>query len=334
MIVRSHGGSYQVLIGSLADIPEMDVALVDANVHRLWADRLNLPKRVRVIPSGEQSKSFSVLEATTEWLGSSGVTREDRLLVLGGGVTGDLGGLVAGLYMRGIPYVQVPTTLLAMVDSSVGGKVAIDLGSGKNLAGMFYPPTAVYIATDFLSTLPVRQIRNGMAEVLKYGFIIDTELLTTLDLNSDNRDHASLIRRCVELKANVVEQDEMDVTGLRAILNFGHTIGHAVELLTGYSEVLHGEAISIGMVVEARLGELLGITSPQTSKTISERLLKEGLPVTHPCLAEADQIVNALQADKKTGRHGLAFSLLTRIGECKLVKSISPGDVKVALLTQ
>src|SRR5205807_1069483 len=192
------------------------------------------------------------------------------IIAFGGGVIGDLAGLVAALYMRGVPYVQIPTTLLAQVDSSIGGKVAVDLAAGKNLAGAFYPPKEVLIPLDALRTLDKRQFRNGMAEVWKYAFIADKDLLGTLKAKVPNCSNnvnnlKGIVQRCIEIKKGAVEADEFETSGARAVLNFGHTVGHAIESATGYSGIFHGEAISIGMVAESYLGEELGVTEAGTA---------------------------------------------------------------------
>jgi 3-dehydroquinate synthase len=251
------------------------------------------------------------------------------VIAFGGGVIGDLAGFAAASYMRGVPLIQVPTTLLSQVDSSVGGKVGIDLPEGKNLAGAFYPPAVVHICREVLDTLSERQMRNGMAEVWKYGFIMDPKLLPQLPPKADALQE--VIRRCTELKAQIVEDDEYETRGSRAILNFGHTVGHAIEQVTGYGPVLHGEAISIGMVIESHLGERLGITKAGTTEQISTHLSDYGLPTKMAPALDIDQLVHAMRRDKKAEAGSLAFSLLTKIGECKLIKGVPEGEVRAAL---
>ena len=322
MIVRHSGGEYPIiettLLQALTDLPKDARVITDSNVVTV-VPPLNRP--TLVLPAGEATKSLERFGEVLGWLARTGASRQTTLVALGGGVVGDLVGFVAAAYMRGVPLLQVPTTLLAMVDSSVGGKVAVDLPEGKNLAGAFWPPTEVRLPLDALNTLPPRQRTNGMAEVLKYGFIMDAPLL----------DEPLDVMRCVRLKAQVVEEDEHETTGRRAILNFGHTVGHAIERLTGYGPVLHGEAISIGMVVEADLGVSLGVTAPGTSERVRETLRAHGLPTAHETTREAEAMLSAMRGDKKAVGGRLAFSLLTRIGECKLVTDVPEDDVRRVL---
>jgi 3-dehydroquinate synthase len=212
--------------------------------------------------------------------------------------------------------------------------VGIDLPEGKNLAGSFYPPIGVSIPVELLQTLPVNQFANGMAEVWKYGFIMDSplvELLAEKALHPGHHELLKVVERCVRLKAQVVQADEFETLGLRAILNFGHTVGHAVEFCVGYGEILHGEAISIGMVVEAHLGEMLGITAPGTASRVRRHLSGQGLPVTHEILCREDDLVQSMYGDKKAVSGKLTFSLLTQIGECKLVEDVPESKVRLAL---
>jgi 3-dehydroquinate synthase len=262
-------------------------------------------------------------------MAQAGCGRNTTLVAIGGGVIGDLGGFLAASYMRGIPYLQVPTTLLSQVDSSVGGKVGVDLPEGKNLVGAFYPPTAVAIPEDVLSHLPERHFANGMAEVLKYGFILDADFSDAL--NGDDLDLPATVRHCIQIKADVVQADEFERLGIRAKLNFGHTVGHALEQVLRYEHLLHGEAISIGMVAEALLGEQLGVTEPGTTDEVRTRLAKHGLPVEWKGLQESDLLIDAMGRDKKAVDGELAFSLLTKIGECKLVEKVPRSAVRAAL---
>lgn len=306
------------LAKALNDLPPDCRILTDANV----AAVAPLPKvPTLVLSPGEATKSLGTFGEALGWLATSGASRRTTVVALGGGVVGDLAGFVAAAYMRGVPCLQIPTTLLAMVDSSVGGKVAVDLPEGKNLAGAFWPPSEVRLPLDALDTLPPRQRTNGMAEVLKYGFILDAPLL----------DAPLDVLRCVALKAQVVEEDEHETTGRRAILNFGHTVGHAIERLTGYGPVLHGEAIAVGMAVEAVLGERLGVTAPGTADVVRETLERHGLSTRHPIVREAGGMLAAMRGDKKAVGGRLAFSLLTRIGECKLVADVPEDDVRRVL---
>jgi 3-dehydroquinate synthase len=292
------------------------------------------PSDVLVLPPGESTKDLETFGRCLSWLAASGASRKTTVVALGGGVIGDLAGFVASAYMRGISLVQVPTTLLAQVDSAVGGKVGVDLPEGKNLAGAFYPPAAVSICPETLRTLPERQLRNGMAEVLKYGFILDPDMLGMIPadlLTAVDDEWDRIVMRCLALKAAVVEGDEFEKTGLRAVLNYGHTVGHAIEKVTGYGPVLHGEAISIGMVAEARLGEALGISQKGTAEAVEAELVRAGLPVHHEALDDGEALVQAMRLDKKAVGGSLAFSLLSRIGVCKLVTDVPVAAVLASL---
>lgn len=328
--VQHHRGSYDVQFAEPSQLdqllPPKRVVLVDANVATLWAGLVSA--EAIVIPEGEDSKSLVEFGRLCEILAERRVTRETTLVALGGGVVGDLVGYVAASYMRGVPFVQIPTTLLSMVDSSVGGKVGVDLKGGKNLVGAFYPPAAVFICPDFLATLPERQVINGTAEVWKYGFILDPTMLP--QLRSNEALSAEIIRRCIQLKADVVQKDEFDRLGLRATLNFGHSVGHALETLTGYGPLLHGEAIAIGMVAEARIGEALEITPKGTAELIEADLRHGGLPTWHHDLKNPD-LIATMRGDKKVEGHGLAFSLLTELGACKLCTGIAESLVAEVL---
>jgi 3-dehydroquinate synthase len=306
------------------------LVITDRNVADAWPTVLR--DSIQISP-GESAKALEPYGGLLRTLAQRKVQRSDRLVAVGGGVIGDLVGFVAASYMRGIRYTQVPTTLLAMVDSSVGGKVGIDLPEGKNLVGAFWPPSAVLVPLDALRTLSDRHFRNGMAEVWKYAFILEPGLcdkLARAPLTFASTELETIIARCITLKAGIVQDDEHDLKGRRAILNFGHTVGHAIEKETGYASVLHGEAIAIGMVAEAKLGEALGITPRGTSDRISRYLSADGLPVAFPNLA-GPRMIEAMRLDKKVEGDGLAFSLLTDMGRCKLVTGVAESDVEAIL---
>ncbi|MBI3720910.1 MAG: 3-dehydroquinate synthase, partial [Fimbriimonas ginsengisoli] len=261
MRVRHARGEYEVrfcpLADALADLGPAPWTITDEKVAAALAPVLpEGGERIAVGP-GERSKSLATYERCVRWLSDQGADRNATIIALGGGVVGDLAGFVAATYMRGVRLIQIPTSLMAQVDSAIGGKVALDLQQGKNLIGSFHAPAEVRIAVEALATLEPRHFVNGMAEVLKYGFILEPHLVEVCLRDTLHAGHAELeaiVRRCVELKAHVVQEDEFEVAGTRAILNFGHTIGHAVEAATGYGPILHGEAVAIGMVVEAVLG--------------------------------------------------------------------------------
>ncbi|MBR5790509.1 MAG: 3-dehydroquinate synthase, partial [Phascolarctobacterium sp.] len=244
-------------VAALVPKAQRAVIVSDSNVAPLYGETLQrslneagLPATIVTIEAGEQSKNMQVLSQVLEQIAESGLTRSDVLVTLGGGVVGDLGGFAAASFMRGIAFVQVPTSLLSQIDSSVGGKVAVDLKAGKNLAGAFYQPKGVFIDTNLLSTLPVRFLHDGLAEAIKYGCIQDANLFEKIAGYADDSellaDIDSVVATCCAIKARIVEEDEFD-TGLRGILNFGHTLGHAVEQHYAYGEYTHGEGVAIGM---------------------------------------------------------------------------------------
>ncbi len=272
------------------------------------------------VPAGEKSKRLAVVEKCFDRLAAHRLERKSFIVALGGGVVGDLAGFVAATYLRGVPFVQVPTTLLAQVDSSVGGKTGVNLQAGKNLVGAFYQPRLVLCDLDTLKTLPNREYISGLAEVIKYGVIYDAILFSQLERNLPKlleREAATLVAvvaRCCEIKADVVGQDETE-GGLRAILNFGHTIGHAIENSSGYGTFLHGEAIAIGQAAAARLSHtVLGLPSGDV-KRIEALFLQAGLPVKLKRDAvRRKKLLAAMMLDKKVSGGELKFVLARKIG--------------------
>lgn len=287
--------------------------------------------RMAVVPSGEQSKSYEQTHRLYDQLVDMAADRRTIVVAVGGGVTGDLAGFVAATYARGLRFVQIPTTLLSMVDSSVGGKTGINHPRGKNLVGAFHQPIGVLIDLTALKTLPDREYRSGLAEVVKYGVILDMEFFEYLEASVkglNERDPAVLrhiVARSCELKADVVRQDEFETIGLRAVLNYGHTFGHAFEALAGYGGLMHGEAVSIGMVCASRLAESLGrITAEDTARQV--RLLESlGLPVAVPqdLRQRPEDILRCMMLDKKTEGRQLRFVLPSRIGHVETVRAVS-----------
>jgi 3-dehydroquinate synthase len=302
--------------------------ITDENVFRFWGAEIgDLP--VHVVAAGERSKSLTVYDGCLQWLASQRATRSSTVVALGGGVIGDLAGFVAATYMRGIGLLQIPTSLLAMVDSSVGGKVGLDLEAGKNLVGAFFPPDHVALCMETLATLPVREFNNGAAEVWKYGAIMDEALFETLEarpLGPGDERLPEIVVRSVDLKRQVVEDDEFETSGRRASLNFGHTVGHALEVVTGYGPLLHGEAVSIGMVVEAAIGERLQMTDGGTSQRIARGLASQHLPVRVPGVDLAT-VVDAMRLDKKATAGNLALALLDGFGSSRLVSDVPESVV-------
>ena len=274
-----------------------------------------------VIPAGERQKSMARLTDLCRRMLAEGMDRSSILIALGGGVIGDLGGLTAALFMRGIQYVQVPTTLLAMVDSSVGGKTAVDLGDAKNAVGTFHQPRLVVIDPLVLRTLPPREVRAGLAEVIKYGMLGDAGFFAWV------RDHAdallaldpdalsNAIRRSCEMKAERVERDEFDLTGVRAALNLGHTVGHALEALGGYRAYRHGEGVAIGMVAASKIAERMGVAEEPVVEPLARALEALRLPTAPRAPVSNEALLSAMLKDKKTTAGTLNFILPRRVGE-------------------
>ncbi|HUT95914.1 MAG TPA: 3-dehydroquinate synthase [Thermoguttaceae bacterium] len=290
-----------------------------------------------VVEPGEATKSIETAAALWEKLLAVGADRKSVVVAVGGGVVGDLAGFIAATYARGIRFFQVPTTLLAQVDSSVGGKVGINLPEAKNMVGAFLQPLGVLIDTATLETLDPREYRAGLGEVVKYGVILDAELFEYLEANvaglvgADHDVLRHVIARCCQLKADVVEKDEREESGLRAVLNYGHTFGHAFEALLGYGELLHGEAVAIGMLCASRLAERLGRVDAELTARQHKLLSALGLPTEVPRL-DADRILRSMMHDKKVQHGRLRFVLPDSVGHVELVGDVDPEDVRAALV--
>ncbi len=267
-----------------------------------------------VIPAGEASKNAENYLAILSFLVENQISRTDCILALGGGVVGDLAGFTAATYLRGIPYIQVPTTLLAAVDSSVGGKTAIDLPSGKNLVGAFYQPRLVLCDVDTLNSLPAEIFRDGCAEVIKYGILFDDELFQNLMESGLSFDREAVIAQCVAWKNKTVSADEFD-KGCRMLLNFGHTVGHGIEACSHYA-VSHGQAVAIGMAIIARFAAKNGICSDTTAETILKILGVFGLPTT--TAFSAKELTAVALSDKKRSGDTLSLIVPEKIGKCRI----------------
>jgi 3-dehydroquinate synthase len=273
-----------------------------------------------VVEAGEESKSLAVLGRVLDFLAAQKVDRGGVVFAVGGGVIGDLAGFAAAAYLRGVDFFQVPTTLLAMVDSSVGGKTGINLDAGKNLAGAFHQPRGVFVATSLLRTLPAREFAAGMAEVVKYGLLGDAALFARLartPLRVDSADLPAVIRRCCAIKAKIVEADERETArdGGRALLNLGHTFGHAIERVSGYGVYLHGEAVAVGLVAAAHLSQKLGYIGEAEVTQIKTVLAAHALPVHLREALPTEDLIGAMRRDKKV-RAGLPrFVVMRRIGQ-------------------
>ena len=312
-ILAGLGGFIRPLLGNcrLAVLTDSNVDALYGNaiMEHLGAAGYNVCKYV--IPAGEASKCAENLLAFLNFMAGAQLTRSDAVIAFGGGVVGDLGGLSASLYLRGVKYVQVPTTLLAAVDSSVGGKTANDIPAGKNLVGSFYQPSLVCCDTALMDTLPKDIYRDGCAEVIKYGMILDAELYKTLHTLPFDREE--VVARCVEIKRDVVQQDEFD-NGIRGLLNFGHTFGHAIEKLSDFG-VSHGEAVAKGMVIAARIAPLCGLCD--VADELTALLVEYGFDIA--CHYSANEVYDALLSDKKRRGGKISVVLPRSVGDCTLV---------------
>lgn len=345
---------YEIAIGSgvlpscpqfLADrVKASHVVLVtDSNVDELYADAIGdrfteagLEVQMLVIDAGEESKNADVAIDLWETMLAEGADRGSVVVAVGGGVVGDLAGFVAATFARGLPFMQIPTTLLAQVDSSVGGKVGINLPEAKNIVGAFWQPLGVLIDVDVLSTLPANEFAAGMAEVVKYGVIMDEPFFAYLEQNVEKiQAHDTgvlqyIVERCCRLKADVVEADEREESGRRAILNYGHTFAHAFEAATEYGKLLHGEAVAMGMVCASRLAERSGLIDAEATKRQIALLEALDLP-TSPLEYDPEEIYRLMWHDKKVADGKIRFVLPNRIGEVKLTADVKSGDVIAVL---
>ena len=333
--LRNMGPAYDVLVqeGGLDSLGEMlrmrkfgEMILVvsDENVAPLYAGRVmaslqsaRFTASMVIIPAGETHKTIETVLALWRGFLDANLDRKSTIIALGGGVVSDLAGFCAATFMRGCGWAAIPTTLLAMVDAGIGGKTGFDLPEGKNLVGAFYPPKFVLADPDVLLTLPVREMRAGLAEVIKHGIIADPDLF---HLCADGWDRAAsqlpaVVRRGMAVKVKIIEDDPYE-QGSRAVLNFGHTVGHAVELVSRLS-MLHGEAVAVGMVAEAKLAERLSIAGPGLANTLAEALSGLGLPVEIPRDLPHSELVSAMKMDKKKSNGAVRFALPVKIGEVK-----------------
>ncbi len=321
-----------------------DRALVvsDATVAALYGGRAvdalrqaGINADLAVVPPGEDSKALAVAETLYTKAIACGLDRRSPVIAVGGGVVGDLAGFVAATYLRGVPFIQVPTTLLAQVDSSVGGKVAVNHPAGKNLIGAFYQPRLVVADPGCLATLPARELASGLAEVVKHGIIADAAFFAYLEGNSaailarEPGSLAEIVRRSCEIKAAVVEQDEKE-SGLRMILNFGHTIGHAIEAATGFARYSHGEAVAVGMHGAARLSSLLGRCGPDTVAAIRALSARFGLPTAAPGCRPED-LLAYLARDKKSIGGAVNWVLTGGIGRAVVTADVPEEAVRQVL---
>ena len=350
-VVRTSSGSYPVWVGwGIMDqlgervkgilSPAAAYIVTDEGVYRqarraqVSMEAAGIPTHMFLIPPGEKSKTLQTAQHLYGWLADRKAERGHLLMAVGGGVVSDLAGFVASTYIRGMPLAQVPTSLLAMLDAAIGGKVAVDLPQGKNLVGTFHQPKLVLADVQTLLTLPPRELASGWAEAIKHGLIMDEELLATFERERESIQAleegiaTEVIRRSVAVKARVVSQDEKETLGIRVLLNYGHTIGHAIEAATGYGSVLHGEAVSIGMMGAAYIGNAMGTTSDQDVDRQRTLLEGFGLPLSSPG-TDVGAVSQAMLSDKKTSGSAINWVLLDSIG-----KAVTRNDVPPDLVAE
>ncbi|MBK9780114.1 MAG: 3-dehydroquinate synthase [Anaerolineales bacterium] len=316
-------GEYDVVVGSVFNVPNLQnpIIVTDENVakHHLEKIQTLFNAKSVIVPAGEEHKNLETVSRLWKAFLENGLDRKSTVIALGGGVIGDMTGFAASTYMRGIDWIGIPTTLLSMVDASVGGKTGFDLPEGKNLIGSFYPPKLVIADPSLLLTLPERELRSGMAEVVKHGIISDPDLFAMCQQGMDwvKANLEEVVKRAMAVKIKVIEEDPYE-KGIRAALNLGHTVGHAVELVSKF-ELRHGEAIAIGTAAEARYAARVGLASQGTVEAIESTFSKLGLPIQIPSEMPREKIIQAMRVDKKKNAKAIRFALPVEIGKVELV---------------
>lgn len=353
--VHHSGGSYPVVVGwgvienlgaRLVDlgIKSPTYIVTDSNLMNLYGRKVQLALQKEgisahcfIIPYGENSKSFQLAQSIYDWLVGLRAERGHAIIAVGGGVVGDLAGFVAATFLRGLPFVQVPTSMAAMVDASIGGKVAVNLPQAKNMVGAFYQPKGVFADVHALSTLGKRELSEGWAEAIKHGFIMDAGLVDTFERHAESlmalepEITTEVIRRSVAIKAGVVSQDERETRGVRILLNYGHTIGHALESVTGYGHLLHGEGVSIGMMGAATIAKQMGMI-PEGVVARQRRLLERfNLPISAHGVP-VEELLQAMSLDKKTVGGASRFVLLEDVGKAVVRSDVLEDLVKSTVL--
>ncbi|CAN5534315.1 3-dehydroquinate synthase [soil metagenome] len=308
--------------------------ITDSNVAPLYAERVkesleneNIKTTQIVVSAGEKSKSFGQLEEVCEQMVAGGLDRNAFVVALGGGVVGDLSGFAAAIHYRGIPHVQVPTTVVAQVDSAVGGKTGINSRGGKNLIGAFHQPSLVIADTGTLDSLPKREFNEGIAEIIKHAIIRDASMLDAM-VAARHPDIAELVAQNVKIKAKIVAEDEFEKLGLRALLNYGHTVGHAIENAAGYGRFLHGEAISLGIIAATSLSVKKSGLDPEEAKKVKQALVAYDLPTTLPSDLTTDSLMAALKLDKKFHAGAIRFVLTEKIGSAFVSKIVTEAEIR------
>ncbi len=350
--LRLTNDDYTIIIGSdllpetakfvseTAGIQSLSAAIVtDSNVGPLYSEvvveslkKAGITSCLITVPAGEASKSMAQVTDVCRTMLKAGLDSKSFLIALGGGVVGDLAGFAAAVFQRGIPYVQIPTTIVSQVDSSVGGKTGVNTPEGKNLLGAFHQPRLVIADVSTLASLPEREFNEGFAEVIKHAAIRDVNLLSVIEKRSEIRNHLiPLVTRNVAIKAAVVEEDERETTGTRALLNFGHTIGHGIEAAGGYGRFLHGEAISLGLVAATRLSMEIAELSPTEGDRLIECLRTYGLPTSLPDDVSEEVVLEALSRDKKFEDGQIRFVLLRKLGEAFVSRDVTSSHLQSAI---
>ena len=347
--VHHSGGSYPVIAGwgiinglgdRLLEVGVKDTAYIitDENVMNPYGrnvqralQKSGIAAHCFVIPAGETSKSFELAQAIYNWLVELRAERGQAIVSVGGGVVGDLGGFVAATFLRGVPFVQVPTSMAAMVDASIGGKVAVNLPQAKNLVGAFYQPRGVFADVETLSTLGKRELAEGWAEAIKHGFILDRSLVDVFEehaealMDVEPEISTEVIRRSMAIKADVVSQDERETLGIRVLLNYGHTIGHALEASTEYGRFLHGEGVSVGMMGAARMAREIGLLAPEVVDRLQSLLERFNLPIAAHGV-DVDRVLGAMSLDKKNQGGSNRWVMLEDVGSA-VVRSDIPREL-------
>ncbi|MCX6966889.1 MAG: 3-dehydroquinate synthase [Verrucomicrobia bacterium] len=324
-----------------SELGQRCAVVTDSNVAPLYSEAVlaslkagGYSPTLITVPAGEVSKAMEVVEKVCDQMIAAGLDRKSWVVALGGGVVGDLAGFVAAIYYRGVPFVQIPTTVIAQVDSAVGGKTGVNATHGKNLIGAFHQPRFVLADVTTLQTLPPREFNEGIAEIVKHAAIRDRSLLEALctpNLQFDPDALARIIRRNVEIKAAIVTEDEHETKGLRALLNFGHTVGHGIENAAGYGRFLHGEAISLGLVAACRLSVLKAGLAPEESQLLLDALARFQLPLRLPEDISTESLMAALRTDKKFAQGQVRFVLCPRLGEAFVSKDVTLEEIRAAV---
>ncbi len=324
--------------GKAIIVSNTKVAALYAKTVSQSLDKAGIKNSLVTVPDGERFKTLRTVRKLYDSFIQAQLDRAGTVIALGGGVIGDMAGFAAGTFLRGVNLVQIPTTLLAQVDASVGGKTGVNLPQGKNLVGVFHQPKKVIIDLETLKTLPKRELRAGLAEVIKHGIIQDLYLLNFVQDNAQAFKQANLtalevaVRRSCELKASIVKQDERE-QGLRAVLNFGHTFAHVIESATSYKKYRHGEAVSIGMVAAAELSETIGLAEKGVRREIERTLRAVGLPIRLPSSLDPGVLVTAMGLDKKVLAGKKRFVLLKALGKTEIVENVDPEAIKTAIIS-